>query len=91
MTAISAVAIALTACGGNAGNNKSTGGSTATGSAVSSDGTGAATGASIEFNPADYIEKLADYKGLEYTKQDVSVTDAEVDEKVKSFLEAKKR
>lgn len=88
MTAISAVAIALTACGGNAGNNKSTGGSTATGSAVSSDTTGAATGASIEFNPADYIEKLADYKGLEYTKQDVSVTDAEVDEKVKSFLEA---
>ena len=88
MTAISAVAIALTACGGNAGNNKSTGGSTATGSAVSSDVTGAATGASIEFNPADYIEKLADYKGLEYTKQDVSVTDAEVDEKVKSFLEA---
>ena len=88
MTAISAVAIALTACGGNAGNNKSTVGSTATGSAVSSDTTGAATGASIEFNPADYIEKLADYKGLEYTKQDVSVTDAEVDEKVKSFLEA---
>jgi len=88
MTAISAVAIALTACGGNAGNNKSAGGSTATGSAVSSDTTGAATGASIEFNPADYIEKLADYKGLEYTKQDVSVTDAEVDEKVKSFLEA---
>lgn len=88
MTAISAVAIALTACGGNVGNNKSTGGSTATGSAVSSDTTGAATGASIEFNPADYIEKLADYKGLEYTKQDVSVTDAEVDEKVKSFLEA---
>ena len=88
MTAISAVAIALTACGGNAGNNKSTGGSTATGSAVSSDTTGAATGASIEFNPADYIEKLADYKGLEYTKQDVSVTDAEVDDKVKSFLEA---
>ena len=88
MTAISAVAIALTACGGNAGNNKSTGGSTATGSAVSSDTTGAATGASIEFNQADYIEKLADYKGLEYTKQDVSVTDAEVDEKVKSFLEA---
>ena len=88
MTAISAVAIALTACGGNAGNNKSTGGSTATGSTVSSDTTGAATGASIEFNPADYIEKLADYKGLEYTKQDVSVTDAEVDEKVKSFLEA---
>ena len=42
MTAISAVAIALTACGGNAGNNKSTGGSTATGSAVSSDTTGAA-------------------------------------------------
>ena len=88
MTAISAVAIALTACGGNVGNNKSTGGSTATGSAVSSDTTGAATGASIEFNPADYIEKLADYKGLEYTKQDVSVTDAEVDDKVKSFLEA---
>ena len=48
ITAISAVAIALTACGGNAGNNKSTGGSTATGSAVSSDTTGAATGASID-------------------------------------------
>jgi len=88
MTAISAVAIALTACGGNAGNNKSSSVTSASGSAVSSKTTSAATGTAIEFKPSDYIEKLADYKGLEYTKQDVSVTDAEVDEKVKSFLEA---
>lgn len=84
MTAISAVVVALTACGGNAGNNKSSSATSASGSAVSSN----ATGTAIEFNPADYIEKLADYKGLEYTKQDVSATDAEVEEKVKSFLEA---
>ena len=84
MTAISAVVVALTACGGNAGNNKSSSATSASGSAVSNN----ATGTAIEFNPADYIEKLADYKGLEYTKQDVSATDAEVEEKVKSFLEA---
>ena len=78
MTAISAVVVALTACGGNAGNNKSSSATSASGSAVSSN----ATGTAIEFNPADYIEKLADYKGLEYTKQDVSATDAEVEEKL---------
>ena len=71
MTAISAVAIALTACGGNA----------AVAGKVTS-----ATGAALVFNTADYIEKLADYKGLEYNKMDTGVTDNEVEEKVKAFL-----
>ena len=85
MTAISAVAIALTACGGNAGNNKSASVSSASGSATTSKTT-SATGAALVFNTADYIEKLADYKGLEYNKMDTDVTDAEIDERVKEFL-----
>lgn len=85
MTAISALAIALTACGGNAGNNKSVGVSSASGSAVAGKTT-SATGAALVFNTADYIEKLADYKGLEYNKMDTGVTDNEVEEKVKAFL-----
>ena len=85
MTAISAVAIALTACGGNAGNNKSVGVSSASGSAVAGKTT-SATGAALVFNTADYIEKLADYKGLEYNKMDTGVTDNEIEEKVKAFL-----
>ena len=48
--------------------------------------TAATTGAAIEFNPSDYVEKLADYKGLEYSKMDTQVTDDEIEEKVKSFL-----
>lgn len=90
MTAISAVAIALTACGGNSGSSKSGSTGSASGSAVSSGSaaTGSAVdnGAVIEFNPSDYIEKLANYKGVEYTKVDTVVTDAEVEEKVKEFL-----
>lgn len=86
MTAISAVVVALTACGGNAGNNKSSSTTSASGSAVSSKTAGSATGAAIEFNPADYVEKLADYKGLEYSKMDTEATDAEVEERVKAFL-----
>ena len=90
MIAISAVAIALTACGGNSGSNKSGSTGSASGSAVSSGSaaTGSAVdnGAVIEFNPSDYIEKLANYKGVEYTKVDTVVTDAEVEEKVKEFL-----
>ena len=90
MTAISAVAIALTACGGNSGSNKSGSTGSASGSAVSSGSTATGTavdnGAVIEFNPSDYIEKLANYKGVEYTKVDTVVTDAEVEEKVKEFL-----
>lgn len=87
MTAISAVAIALTACGGNSGSSKS--GSAGTGSASGSAVNTASTvdnSAVIEFNPSDYIEKLANYKGVEYTKVDTVVTDAEVEEKVKEFL-----
>jgi len=90
MTAISAVAIALTACGGNSGSNKSGSTGSASGSAVSSGSTATGSavdnGAVIEFNPSDYIEKLANYKGVEYTKVDTVVTDAEVEEKVKEFL-----
>ena len=90
MTAISAVAIALTACGGNSGSSKSGSAGSASGSAVGSGSaaTGSAVdnGAVIEFNPSDYIEKLANYKGVEYTKVDTVVTDAEVEEKVKEFL-----
>lgn len=86
MTAISAVVVALTACGGNAGNNKSSSVSSASGSAVSSKTAGTATGSAIEFNPSDYIEKLAEYKGLEYSKMDTEATDAEVEERVKTFL-----
>lgn len=82
MTAISAVVVALTACGGNAGNNKSGSVTSASGSAVSSN----VTGTAIEFKPADYIEKLAEYKGLEYSKMDTEATDAEIEERVKSFL-----
>ncbi|MGP1434386.1 MAG: trigger factor [Catonella sp.] len=86
MTAIGAVVVALTACGGNSGNNKSSSVSSASGSAVSSKTAGTATGSAIEFNPSDYIEKLAEYKGLEYSKMDTEVTDAEVEERVKAFL-----
>lgn len=86
MTAIGAVVVALTACGGNSGNNKSSSVSSASGSAVSSKTAGTATGSAIEFNPADYIEKLADYKGLEYSKMDTEAADAEVEERVKAFL-----
>ena len=85
MTAISAVVVALTACGGNSGNNKSSSVSSASGAAVSSK-TAATTGTAIEFNPADYIEKLAEYKGLEYSKMDTEATDAEIEERVKAFL-----
>lgn len=85
MTAISAVVVALTACGGNAGNSKSSNVSSASKSAVSSTKDSVKT-ATLEFNPSDYIEKLGDYKGLEYKKVNTEVTDAEVDEKVKSFL-----
>lgn len=85
MTAISAVVVALTACGGNAGNSKSSNASSASKSAVSSTKDNVKT-ATLEFNPSDYIEKLGDYKGLEYAKVNTEVTDAEVDEKVKSFL-----
>ena len=86
MTAISAVVVALTACGGNAGNNKSSSVTSASGSAVSSKTAGAATEAAIEFKPSDYIEKLAEYKGLEYSKVDTEATDAEIEDRVKSFL-----
>ena len=86
MTAISAVVVALTACGGNAGNNKSGSVTSASGSAVSSKTGGAATGTAIEFKPSDYIEKLAEYKGLEYSKVDTEATDAEIEDRVKSFL-----
>ena len=86
MTVISAVAIALTACGGNSANNKSSGTESASGSAVSSKAAASVTGAAIEFNPSDYIDKLAEYKGLEYSKIDTGVTDAEVEDKVKAFL-----
>ena len=86
MTAISAVVVALTACGGNAGNNKSSSVTSASGSAVSSKTTSAATGTAIEFKPSDYIEKLAEYKGLEYSKVDTEATDAEIEDRVKSFL-----
>ena len=90
MTAISAVAIALTACGGNSGSIKSGSTGSASGSAVSSGSaaTGSAVdnGAVIEFNPSDYIEKLANYKGVEYTKVDTVVTDAEVEERINEFL-----
>ena len=86
MTAISAVVVALTACGGNSGNNKSSSVSSASGSAVSSKTAGIATNSAIEFNPSDYIEKLAEYKGLEYSKMDTEATDAEVEERVKAFL-----
>lgn len=87
MTAISAVAIALTACGGNSGSSKS--GSAGTGSASGSAVNTASTvdnSAVIEFNPSDYIEKLANYKGVEYTKVDTVVTDAEVKERIDEFL-----
>ena len=63
MTAISAVVVALTACGGNAGNNKSSSVTSASGSAVSSKTTSAATGTAIEFKPSDYIENLLNTKG----------------------------
>ena len=86
MTAISAVVVALTACGGNAGNNKSSSVTSASGSAVSSKTAGSATEAAIEFKPSDYIEKLAEYKGLEYSKVDTEATDAEIEDRVKSFL-----
>ena len=86
MTAISAMVVALTACGGNAGNNKSSSVTSASGSAVSSKTTSAATGTAIEFKPSDYIEKLAEYKGLEYSKVDTEATDAEIEDRVKSFL-----
>ena len=86
MTAISAVVVALTACGGNSGNNKSSSVSSVSGSAVSSKTAGTATDSAIEFNPSDYIEKLAEYKGLEYSKMDTEATDAEVEERVKAFL-----
>lgn len=86
MTVISAAAIALTACGGNSANNKSSGTESASGSAVSSKAAASVTGAAIEFNPSDYIEKLAEYKGLEYSKPDTEVTDAEVEDRVKAFL-----
>ena len=86
MTAISAVVVALTACGGNAGNNKSNSVTSASGSAVSSKTAGSATEAAIEFKPSDYIEKLAEYKGLEYSKVDTEATDAEIEDRVKSFL-----
>ena len=86
MTAISAMVVALTACGGNAGNNKSSSVTSASGSAVSSKTAGAATEAAIEFKPSDYIEKLAEYKGLEYSKVDTEATDAEIEDRVKSFL-----
>ena len=82
MTAISAVAIALTACGGNSSSNKSGSTGSASGSAVSSGS--AATGSAVD--KGDVIEKLANYKGVEYTKVDTVVTDAEVEEKVKEFL-----
>ena len=86
MTAISAVVVALTACGGNAGKNKSGSVTSASGSAVSSKTTSAATGTAIEFKPSDYIEKLAEYRGLEYSKVDTEATDAEIEDRVKSFL-----
>lgn len=86
MTAISAVVVALTACGGNAGNNKSGSATSASGSAVSSKTTSTATETAIEFKPSDYIEKLAEYKGLEYSKVDTEATDAEIEDRVKSFL-----
>lgn len=87
MTAISAVAIALTACGGNSGDSKSSTSATgsATGSAVSSN-SAIDEAAALEFNPSDYIEKLANYKGIEYTKVDTVVTDAEVKERIDEFL-----
>lgn len=85
MTAISAVVIALTACGGNSENNSS---KTASGSAVSSSVAAGATGAAIEFNPSEYVEKLGEYKGLEYTETKTDVTDEEIEQQVKSFLAA---
>lgn len=85
MTAISAVALALTACGGNAGNNKNSNVSSASKAAVSSAKDSVKTAAS-DFNPSDYIEKLGNYKGLEYDKVDTEVSDAEIEEKIKAFL-----
>ena len=85
MTAIGAAIIVLTACGGKGGTGKSSSVSSASGSAVSSK-VESATGAAIEFNPSDYVEKLGEYKGLEYTKADTAVTDEEVEDRVKSFL-----
>ncbi|MGN0465015.1 MAG: trigger factor [Lachnospiraceae bacterium] len=40
-----------------------------------------------EYNYADYIE-LGNYKGIEYEEQDTKVTDEEVEENIKSTLEA---
>ena len=82
MTAISAVALALTACGGNAGGNKSTNITSSTGSKTQASKTETAS----KLNTADYIETLGEYKGLEYTKTDTEVTEQEIEERVKSFL-----
>ena len=85
MTAIGVVAIALTACGGNSKESKSTSSANISGSAVSTK-SAVDNSAVLEFNTADYIEKLANYKGVEYTKVDTVVTDAEVEEKIAEFL-----
>ncbi|MGP1613024.1 MAG: trigger factor [Catonella sp.] len=85
MTAITMVALAFTACGGNTENNKSSNASSASGSVVSSTKDNVNT-AALDFNPSDYIEKLGNYKGLEYEKVDTGATDAEIEERVKAFL-----
>lgn len=66
------LALAMTACGNNGKTTSSTS------SAISS--------GAITFNPEEYVTKLGEYKGLEYTKAPVDVTDAEIDAKVKAFL-----
>lgn len=85
MTAISVAAIALTACGGNSKESKSTSSANTSASAVSTK-SAVDNGVVLEFNTSDYIEKLANYKGVEYTKVDTVVTDAEVEEKIAEFL-----
>lgn len=66
------LALALSACGG--------------GKSTSSSTKSVAKTEDIKFNPEEYVTKLGEYKGLEYTKIPVDVTEEEIEARIKSFL-----